>query len=95
MGLFKKIAKDEGINLFDNIFDWSVRAVTIKHFPNYFDFITDQDSNPLLDNGEFPSTDPYVEQEIYSMAADYKFKDPKQLVKLMRKEEMKRLHMSK
>ena len=29
------------------------------------------------------------------MAADYKFKDPKQLVKLMRKEEMKRLHMSK
>jgi hypothetical protein len=72
-----------------------VKAVTIKHFPNYYDFLEDEEFNPLLDNGKFEASDPIVEREIYDMAKDYTFKDPKQLVKLLRKEEMKRLHHNK
>ena len=37
--LFSTLAHQEGIDLFDNTFDWSVRATVIKHFPDFFDFI--------------------------------------------------------
>lgn len=38
-GIFQRIANDYSINLFDHVYDWSIRAVTIKHFADYFDFI--------------------------------------------------------
>ena len=52
--IFKRIADQNHIKLDDNIFDWSVRATTIKSFPNYFDFIENQEINPLNDQGRFP-----------------------------------------
>jgi serine/threonine protein kinase len=48
-GIFQRIANNEGINLFDQLYDWSIRAVTIKSFSDYYDFIDNQDSNPLND----------------------------------------------
>ena len=37
--LFSTLAHREGIDLFDNTYDWSVKATVIKHFPAFFDFI--------------------------------------------------------
>jgi hypothetical protein len=37
--LFSTLAHREGIDLFDSIYDWNVRATVIKHFPTFYDFI--------------------------------------------------------
>lgn len=41
--LFIKLAQKENINLYDNMYDWSVRATTIKSFSDFYDFIENQD----------------------------------------------------
>lgn len=69
MSLIKQIATREGIDLFDNIFDWAVKAVTIKHFSHYYDFLADEEYNPLQDDGKFPMVNPVVENQIYEQAA--------------------------
>ena len=33
LGLFTRLAKKEAINLEDQLFDWNIRAVTIKKHP--------------------------------------------------------------
>ena len=71
-----------------------MKAVTIKNFSYYYDFLEDEEFNPLLDNGSFPVENPIIEHQIYEQAAQFTFKDPKQLVKLLRKEEMKRLRVN-
>ena len=38
-GLFTSLAEKEGINLNDKLYDWNVKAVTIKNHSNFFDFI--------------------------------------------------------
>ena len=52
--LIKGCANREGINLYDGIYDWNVRAVTIKNHPNVYDFIENQEVNPFDDRGNFP-----------------------------------------
>ena len=69
--IINRVAHANGIDLFDKIYDWSVRAVTIKHFPEYYDFIEDQLSNPLKDDGKFASKDASTEAEIYSKAKEF------------------------
>lgn len=46
-GLFEQIAQREGFDIFDRVYDWCVKAVTMKHFPNYYDFLDSHDWNPL------------------------------------------------
>lgn len=36
--LFRNIAKQEGFELDDKIYDWSVKAVTLQCFPTFYDF---------------------------------------------------------
>lgn len=38
-GLFTGLAKKCGIDLYDNMYDWCVRAVTIKSYSSFYDFI--------------------------------------------------------
>ena len=47
--LFSKLAHREGIDLFDNMYDWGVRATTIKHFPRFYDFIENLDISSMND----------------------------------------------
>mmetsp|Transcript_13578 Transcript_13578/g.21197 ORF Transcript_13578/g.21197 Transcript_13578/m.21197 type:complete len:201 (+) Transcript_13578:451-1053(+) len=44
---FASLAKKEDINLEDNLWDWSVRAVTIKNHPEFYDFLSNSDVHPL------------------------------------------------
>ena len=46
-----------------------MKAVTIKNFSYYYDFLADEEENPLQDNGKFPMENPIVEQQIYDQAA--------------------------
>lgn len=98
--LFTELAAKEGIDLYDNMYDWSVRAVTIKNYNYFYDFIDNQEQNPFDNLGKFiyqndDADDREVESEIYQMAKRFKFEDPRQLIKLVRKEEMKRLKKRK
>jgi len=99
MKLFTDLAAREGIDLNDNMYDWTVRAVTLKSHSNFFDFVKSQDVHPFQNDGRFAKKwveqlgeyNPEVEAQIYREAKKFKFEEPKQLIKLMRKEEMKRL----
>ena len=51
--LFVRLALKEGIDLYDSMYDWSVRAVTIKSYPMFYDFIDNQDHNPFDNAGKF------------------------------------------
>ena len=51
--LFSNLAHREGIDLFDNVYDWGVRATTIKQFPTFYDFIENLDISPMNDQGKF------------------------------------------
>jgi hypothetical protein len=78
--LFSNLAHREGIDLFDNIYDWTVRATTIKHFPSFYDFIENQDSSPFNDWGKFRHssiTNKHIENEIYTKAKDFEFHHPR------------------
>lgn len=39
LSLFTGLAEKENIDLNDNMYDWSVRAVTLKNHSNFYDFI--------------------------------------------------------
>ena len=52
--LIQECAWRYGIDLFDKVYDWAIRAVTIKNFPHIYDFIENQETNPLDDRGIFP-----------------------------------------
>lgn len=45
--LFTDLAAREGIDLTDSMYDWSVRAVTLKSHSNFFDFVKSQDVHPF------------------------------------------------
>lgn len=97
-GLFTGLAKKHGIDLYDNMYDWCVRAVTIKSFPHFYDFIDNQDQNPFDNQGKFTFRNLEnfaIELEIYEKAKEFTFTDPRQFIKLVRKEEMKRLKKRK
>jgi len=51
--LFTKLAAREEIELDDDLFDWNVRAMTIKNHPNFFDFIKNQEVHPFDRRGRF------------------------------------------
>ena len=51
--LINRMAIREKIDLYDNIYDWSVKAVTIEKYPHFFDFMTCPDMNPLDRHGRF------------------------------------------
>ena len=46
-----------------------MKAVTIKNFSYYYDFLADEEYNPLQDNGKFPIENLIVEHQIYEQAA--------------------------
>ena len=101
--LFTSLADKEKIDLNDNMYDWSVRAVTLKNHSNFYDFIKNQESHPFNNRGRFAlknmsnfgKYDAREEELIYKEAIKFKFEEPKQLTKLVRKEEMKRLKSRK
>jgi hypothetical protein len=77
--LFSKLALRKGIDLFDKVYDWTVRATTIKFFPHFYDFIEHQNSSPFNDWGKFnhsPIENKHIEAEIYKKAKDFEFKHP-------------------
>jgi hypothetical protein len=51
--VFTSVATKEGINLYDNCFDWSVKAVAIKYYPDFFNFLKRADVNPFNKLGKF------------------------------------------
>lgn len=53
MKLFTSLAEKENIDLHDNMYDWNVRAVTLKNHSNFYDFIKNQDSHPFNARGKF------------------------------------------
>ena len=66
---------------------------------NFYDFIKNADAHPFNNRGRFSlenmnnfgKYDAREEEQIYKEAIKFKFEEPKQLTKLVRKEEMKRL----
>ena len=74
------MAERESIDLFDKAFDWSVKAMTIQCFPEFYDFFSYQYFNPFNKRGEFNHVKSYdksgkiTEQEIYSMAPFFRFR---------------------
>ena len=99
LGLITGLAKKENIDLNDQLFDWNIRAITIKKHSYFFDFISNLEAHPFDRRGRFcvqedmsqQSFDSAQEMQIYADAKYFKFDEPKQLVKLIRKEELKRL----
>jgi len=66
----------------------------MKSYPDFYDFMTNPDLCPFNDQGKFEPMyvrDRATEKLIYQEAREFKFEDTKQLNKLLRKEEMKRL----
>ena len=49
--LIQRLATRKHIDLFDKIYDWSVRAITIKDYPQFFDFLDDPELNPFNEQG--------------------------------------------
>jgi len=47
------LANKSNIDLNDGMYDWSVKAVTMKHFPDFYDFSKAHDINVLDSNGKF------------------------------------------
>ena len=85
LNLFKSLALKEEIDLDDGRFDWNIKAVAIKKFPQYYDWVKNQDMNPLDKRGKFTFDSPdlskmeqvQTQNKIYEEAAHYKFDDPK------------------
>lgn len=104
IGLFQNLANREGINLYDNMFDWSMKAVTIKNYPNFYHYLEQENQQIFNHQGQFifnPNQNKFTEQHfvqiqkfIRSQAIEYQFDEPKGLMKLVRKEELKRLRPS-
>jgi hypothetical protein len=104
LGLFTKVADREGINLYDNVFDWSMKAVTVKNYPNFYHYLEQENQEIFNQNGQFifnPNQNKFTEQHfiqiqkyIMNQAANYQFDEPKGLMRLIRREEIKRLRPS-
>ena len=56
------------IDLFDGIYDWAIRAVVMKDYPEFYDFLGNQEENPFNDFGRLDLSqiqDFNLESEIY------------------------------
>ena len=102
LNLFTSLAQKQKIDLHDEIYDWNVRAVCIKEHPNFFDFIDHSGIHPFNQQGRFDRSKAIrinysaeEENRIMLEAKAYKFAETKELSKLIRKEEMKRLNQKK
>lgn len=51
--LFTDLAGYHEINLDDGLYDWNIRAITIKEHPSFFDFIAYPNAHPFGKNGKF------------------------------------------
>ena len=99
--LFKQMADREGIDLNDKVFDWSVKAITIQCFPQFYDFFKTFVFSPFNKYGRFEhvSVDDKqnndTQNEIISMAPYFKFHaSPKQLLNLRDSNKVKKLYKS-
>jgi len=45
--LLYTLADKEGLNLLNNRYDWCVKAVAIKKYPNFYDWIKNSNMNPF------------------------------------------------
>jgi len=66
--LIRLMAGEFNLDLNDGMYDWNVKAVTMKYFPHFYDFYRNSDTNVLDDNGKFylkDVKDPVIEQVIY------------------------------
>ena len=67
------------------MYDWNVKAVTMKYFPDFYDFSKNPDINIFDNNGKFLIKDVHnreIEKLIYHKAKEFQFEDPKELVRL-------------
>jgi hypothetical protein len=97
-GLLQSLADKEGLNLHNNRYDWCVKAVAIQKYPNFYDWIKNSEFNPFDKKGQFllrysNFDEEKVNQEkiIYDLACRFKFNDTNELVRLVRREEMRHL----
>ena len=91
--MIQRLATRKHIDLFDKIYDWSVRAITIKDYPQFFDFLDDPELNPFNEQGYLKKElvkDKNLSNLIYLKAKDYTFTDPRQMKLLLKKEELKK-----
>lgn len=51
--LLLTLADKEGLNLFNNRYDWCVKAITIQKYPNFYDWIKNSEINPFDKKGQF------------------------------------------
>ena len=81
--LFTSVANKEGINLHDNRFDWATKAVAIKNYHNFYNFLKRNYVNPFDSKGNFiikktKNKDQIKqEKEIYVKAQNFEFYEPK------------------
>lgn len=92
------MAEQEGINLYNKRFDWSIKAVALQKFPTFFDWTANKDINPLDQKGQFMFAyskfeEPQMQQEkhIYEWACNFEFTDCQELQKMIRQEELRLL----
>ena len=77
--LFTSIAMKEGIDLNDNMYDWAVKALAIKNYPNFYDVAKHNGINLFDRNGTFKKkrikdrSSSGVEELIYEKAREYQF----------------------
>jgi hypothetical protein len=45
--LLYTLADKEGLNLLNNRYDWCVKAVAIKKYPNFYDWVKNSNMNPF------------------------------------------------
>lgn len=88
--LFYKIADRENFNLDDKVYDWTMKAITIQCFPQFYDFKINKMVNPFNKQGMFDHFDERdshqvnIHSKIVKMAKIYKFRsNPKQLMRLI------------
>lgn len=65
LGLFTNLASRENINLYDNVFDWSMKAVTVKNYPNFYHYLEQENQQIFKPNGQFlfnPNQNKFTEQ---------------------------------
>jgi hypothetical protein len=77
--LFLSLARAEGIDLLDNMYDWNVRATAIQHYPHVFDFIRNQKAHPLDKRGRLLVSEEHSRdlKKLYAKAIRFQFLDTK------------------
>jgi hypothetical protein len=82
------------IDLEDGMYDWNVKAVLIRNYPQVYEQINNQNKSLFNDNGRLRAEfglDKDLEESIYARAKSFQFDDSKELQKLLRLEDMQRL----